>query len=67
MNVNLGVIIFTVVEVVTLVAWLILAGVPFNGGILAVIVLAVGLFIEHVVSVNVGLGRPFFQFPIRRR
>jgi len=67
MNANLGVIIFTVVEVVTLVAWLILAGVPFNGGILAVVVLGIGLFIEHVVSVNVGLGRPFFQFPIRRR
>lgn len=55
-----GVIIFTLVEVVTLVGWLILAGVPFNGGLLAVVVLALGLFIEHYVSVNVGNGRPPF-------
>lgn len=55
-----GVILFTVVEVVTLVAWLILAGVPFRGGVLAVLVLAVGLFGEHYVSVNVGNGRPAF-------
>lgn len=55
-----GVIIFTVVEIVTLVAWLILAGVPFRGGYVAVIVLAIGLFVEHYVSVNVGNGRPPF-------
>lgn len=55
-----GVIIFTVVEIVTLVAWLILAGVPFRGGYVAVVVLAVGLFVEHFVSVNVGAGRPPF-------
>ena len=45
-----GVIIFTVIEIVTLVVWLILAGVPFSGKVFAVIVLAVGLFIEHYVS-----------------
>ena len=55
-----GVLIFTAVEIVTLVAWLILAGVPFNGGFLAVLVLTVGLFVEHYVSVNVGAGRPPF-------
>jgi hypothetical protein len=55
-----GTIILTLVEIVTLVAWLILAGVPFNGGYLAVIVLGVGLFVEHLVSVNVGAGRPPF-------
>lgn len=55
-----GVIIFTVIEIVTLVAWLILAGVPFHGGYVAVAVLAIGLFIEHYVSVNVGHGRPPF-------
>ena len=55
-----GVIVFTVIEIVTLVTWLILAGVPFSGGYLAVVVLAVGLFIEHYVSVNVGAGRPLF-------
>lgn len=55
-----GVIIFTAIEIVTLVAWLILAGVPFRGGYIAVAVLAIGLFIEHYVSVNVGHGRPPF-------
>lgn len=64
-----GVVIFTVVEVVTLVLWLIFAGVPFHGGYAAVVVLLVGLYVEHFVSVNVGLGnRPFagFPFTIRR-
>jgi len=59
-----GILIFTVIEVVTLVAWLILAGLPFKGGIVAVVVLAVGIFIEHYVSVNVGAGRkPFGPLP----
>ena len=53
-----GVILFTAVEIATLVVWLILAGVPFKGGYAAVVVLSVGLFIEHYVSVNVGAGRP---------
>jgi hypothetical protein len=53
-----GVLLFTLVEIVTLVVWLVLAGIPFNGKYLAVVVLAVGLFIEHYISVNVGAGRP---------
>lgn len=56
----IGVIVFTLIELVGLVAWLILAGVPFNGGYLAVVVLAVFLFGEHYVSVQVGAGRPIF-------
>lgn len=56
----IGVLLFTVVEVVALVAWLILAGLPFRGEVGAVVVLAVGLFVEHYVSVNVGNGRPPF-------
>lgn len=59
-----GVLIFTAVELVTLVAWLILAGVPFTGKLGAVLVLAVGLFIEHAVSVNVGHGKPPFSWPL---
>jgi len=55
-----GVLLFTAIEIVTLVVWLILAGMPFNGGVLAVLVLTVGLFVEHYVSVNVGAGRPPF-------
>lgn len=52
-----GVLLFTVVEVVTLVAWLVLAGVPFSGRVVAVAVLFVGLFVEHYISVNVGRGK----------
>lgn len=55
-----GIVIFTVIEVITLVLWLVLAGIPFNGHGLAVIILAIGLFVEHYVSVNVGQGRPPF-------
>lgn len=58
-----GTIVFTALELVTLVGWLILAGVPFNPSpksIAAVAVLAVGLFLEHRASVNVGAGRPIF-------
>jgi len=59
-----GVILFTVVEVITLVLWLVLAGVPFTGHYVAVIVLVVGIFIEHYISVNVGAGRrPFAKYP----
>mgnify|MGYP001609691001 CR=1 FL=1 len=61
-----GIIVFTVIEVVGLVAWLILAGVPFNGKYLAVVVLAAFLFVEHVVSVNVGLGRKPFDTSLLR-
>lgn len=44
--------------------WLILAGVPFTGKALAVVVLVIGLFLEHYVSVNVGHGRrPFGPLP----
>lgn len=53
-----GVIVFTAVEVVTLVLWLILAGLPFGKGLAAVVILTVGLFIEHYISVNIGNGRP---------
>ena len=55
-----GLILFTAIELVTLVAWLVLAGIPFNGKVAAVVVLAVGLFAEHYVSIQVGAGRPPF-------
>lgn len=55
-----GVVLFTLVEVVTLVVWLVLAGVPLTGHYGAVVVLAIGLFLEHYISVNVGRGRSPF-------
>ena len=57
LNRILGILVFTVVELITLVIWLILAGVPYQGHILAIIVLFIGLFIEHYFSVNVAAGR----------
>ena len=63
-----GVIIFTLIEEVTLVAWgAILAlglGLSLTTQIVAAAVLLVGLFAEHYVSVNVGAGRkPFGPLP----
>jgi hypothetical protein len=63
----IGIIIFTVVEVVTLVLWLIFAGLSFNTPgshpILAIVILTIGLFIEHLVSVNVAVGRALAADP----
>ena len=69
MNPNVGVVVFTVIEVVTLVVWLILAGLPFDPSpahIAAVLALAIGIFFEHFVSYNVGTGQSFFRFPLQR-
>lgn len=58
-----GVVLFTAIEVVTLVGWLALA----RGGenLLSALVLTVGLLVEHAVSVNVGANRPPFSLPGR--
>lgn len=57
----LGTIIFTVIEIITMVFWLKFA---LDGRmVLSVVVLSVGLFLEHYVSVNVGAGRNAFHFP----
>jgi hypothetical protein len=52
-----GVLLFTGIEIVTLAVWLALAPTHL---LASLIVLAVGLFAEHYVSVNVGNGRPPF-------
>ena len=52
-----GAALITVVEVVTMIGWLFFAN---RGNILGVIILTVGLLIEHQVALNVGAGRrPF--------
>lgn len=63
-----GVILFTAIEEVTLVAWgAILAlglGLSVTTQVVAAAVLLVGLFAEHYVAVNVGAGRaPFGPLP----
>jgi len=66
-NPNVGVVIFTAIELVTLVVWLVLAGVPLSitpAHVAAVAVLGVGLFFEHFVSYNVGTGQPPLTFPL---
>ncbi len=62
----IGIILFTGIEVVGLVAWLILAGLPFAVSaqhVAAVMVLAAVIGVEHLVAYNVGAGRPFFSIP----
>jgi len=56
----LGTGVFTVIETVTLAGWLalVLAGQP----ILAIVVLLVGLTVEHVISYNVRNGRGLLRF-----
>ena len=58
-----GILLFTGIETVILAVWLVLAGVPFGAHVLAVVVLAIGLFFEHLVAYNVGAGRPLFSIP----
>lgn len=61
-----GVLLFTAIEEVTLVVWGLLlklgigVGIALGWQVLAALVLFVGLFAEHYVSVNVGAGRPPF-------
>lgn len=56
-----GVLLFTGVELATLVLWGVILdlgkGLPFRTQLLAATVLAVGLFVEHLISVNVGRER----------
>lgn len=62
-----GTIIFTLVEWVFFVVWGVILdlgkGLPFEKQVVAAVVLLVGLFVEHVISVNVGRGDPPFKFP----
>jgi len=54
---------FTLIETVGLVVWLILAGVPFQAHVGAVVALFVFLEFEHITAYNTGAGRPFFSIP----
>lgn len=67
-----GVLLFTAIEEVTLVAWGVILklgkGEPFAVQVAAALVLFVGLFVEHYVSVNVGNKRaPFGPLPPDKR
>lgn len=64
MNRNLKISIFTTVEVITLVVWLILALQAENAiqGIIAVAVLIGGFTLEHLITYNVIHNRPLFDF-----
>lgn len=57
-----GIVLFTVIEVVVLVAWGAVLdlgkGLSFQRQVVAVGILTVGLFLEHLVATNVGRGRP---------
>jgi hypothetical protein len=59
-----GVLIFTLIEEVILVVWGVILelgkGLPLQTQVIAAVVLFVGLFVEHYVSIQVGAGRPLF-------
>jgi len=57
MNRLFGTFLFTAIEVVTMVGWLYYAN---RGNVLGIIILSIGLFVEHYVSLNVGHDRPPF-------
>lgn len=56
-----GTLLFTGVELVTLIVWGVILnlgkGLPFRVQLIAAVILAVGLFLEHLISVNVGRER----------
>ena len=60
-----GVIVFTIIEEVVLVVWGVILelgkGLPLSTQIAAAALLLVGLFVEHLVSVNVGRKRPLLD------
>lgn len=59
----LEILVFTLQETIGLVLWLILAGLPFSGHYVAVVVLFLFLFFEHIWAFNTGAGRKFFSIP----
>ena len=61
---NPRILVFTIVEVATLVIWLVLALQATNilEGIIAVVVLIVGFTLEHLITYNVIHKRPLFCF-----
>lgn len=64
LNKQVGIIVFTAVEVVTLVVWLALALIATDVliSILAIVVLIVGFTIEHLITFNVIHNRSLFDF-----
>jgi len=63
-NLQLRIAVFTAVEVVTLVVWLILADAAIDvlSSIIAALVLIVGFTLEHLITFNVIHNRPLFDF-----
>ncbi len=71
-NKQVGIVVFTAVEVITLVVWLAIALVADDvlESIIAVIVLIVGFTVEHLITFNVIHKRPLFDFrglPVRQK
>lgn len=64
LNKQVGIIVFTAVEVVTLVVWLSLAlsATDILVSVLAIVVLIIGFTIEHLITFNVIHNRPLFDF-----
>jgi hypothetical protein len=66
MNPLIGIVVFSLIETVTVIGWAVLAFKPASftqTQLLAGGVLFVGYVIEHIVAFNVGKGRPFLSRP----
>lgn len=60
MNPFIGILVFSLIETVTVIAWF--AALKSNN-VVAAVILFVGYVIEHVVALNVSKGRPWFSWP----
>jgi hypothetical protein len=64
-----GILVFSAIETVTVVAWGAILGIgsglTSDVQVLAAGVLFVGYVIEHIVAFNVGKDRPYLSFPRR--
>jgi len=65
-NPNVGVLVFSLIETLGVIVWLLLLRVEVPGNdVLAGVVLFVFYVVEHVVAFNVAKGRDWLQFPLR--
>lgn len=67
MNPLPGIVLFSLIETLTVVLWAKVLGLgkdlSLSTQLVAIAVLAIGYVIEHIVAFNVGKGRPFFSAP----
>jgi len=68
MRALVGIIIFTIIEVIALTGWLVillpeLLQASVERQVVAALFLFATILVEHIVAFNVGRGRPLFEIP----